>query len=206
MSDVEEQRRLVRALLSMYPRGFAEGYGFPVTNSPASLFRLLCLSVLLARTEDHRCAIAATRTLREQGCDNPTRMTMWEQPDGTGDVLRGLARTVIQRYNGDLRRQRALARYDPTRERELLRELPGVDDRVVDGFFRDVQLLWREVWPFADSHALIVAQKLGLGRSVAELAALSGTEESERLAWLVGALTRVDLDNRYDEVVATARR
>jgi hypothetical protein len=44
---------------------------------------------------------------------------------------------------------------------------------------------------------------LGLAGGVDELTALTG-DESERLAWLVGALARVDLDNAYDEVRALA--
>ena len=48
MVDIEEQRRLTRALLNRFGRGFAEECGVRVTSNPASLLHLLCLSVLLA--------------------------------------------------------------------------------------------------------------------------------------------------------------
>jgi hypothetical protein len=111
-----------------------------------------------------------------------------------------LALTVVDRYRGDLRRLRTQARNDPGRQRALLGELPAVDDEVVDLFFREVQAVWREIAPFADRRALTAARRLGLGRSAGDLATLAGTGESERLAWLVGSLARVDLDNSYDAV------
>jgi len=48
---------------------------------------------------------------------------------------------------------------------------------------------------------LAAARRLGLGRSADDLAGLAGSGRSERLAWLVGALARVDLEQRYPEVV-----
>ncbi len=51
-----------------------------------------------------------------------------------------------------------------------------------------------------DRRALTAARRLGLGRSAEDLAGLAGGRESERLAWLVGALARVDLEGRYAEL------
>ncbi|GAB3937651.1 hypothetical protein GCM10027614_16240 [Micromonospora vulcania] len=70
------------------------------------------------------------------------------------DLLGDLARTIVERYRGDLRRLRAVAHRDPARERALLDDLPGVDDQVVDLFLRETQALWREVAPVADRRAL----------------------------------------------------
>jgi hypothetical protein len=67
-------------------------------------------------------------------------------------------------------------------------------------FLREAQALWREVAPVADRRALAAARRLGLGGSAADLADLAGGGESERLAWLVGALARVDLEQRYAEL------
>lgn len=93
-----------------------------------------------------------------------------------------------------------MAHHDPARERDLLTRLPGVNGPVVDLFLREVQALWREVAPVADRRALTAARRLGLGRSAGDLAGLAGSGESERLAWLVGALARVDLEQRYAEL------
>ncbi|MFB6398668.1 hypothetical protein AAFH96_37285, partial [Polymorphospora sp. 2-325] len=120
--------------------------------------------------------------------------------------LGATAAALAERYGGDPRRLRTAARRDPAAERALLRELPGVDDGVIDLFFRDVQVLWPEIGPFADRNALTAARRLGLGSSAQDLADLTGRRESEKLAWLVGALARIELDGSYAQArqLATA--
>lgn len=214
ISSIEDKKRLVRRLAGS-GRGFAEQYGFRVINNPSNLFQLLCLSVLLARRGDFRRAVDSAHALPGNGWDSAARLARSLHADRVrvlreagqrGDVdalatvLGDLAQTVVDRYRGDLRRLRALAHHDPARERKLLTDLPGVDDQVVELFLREAQALWREVAPVADRRALVAARKLGLGRSADDLAGLAGSGESERLAWLVGALARVDLEHRYAEV------
>ncbi|GAB3808515.1 hypothetical protein [Micromonospora zhanjiangensis] len=214
IADTEQRKRVVRRLVGG-SRGFAEEYGFRVTNNPASLFQLLYLSILLRQRGDFRRAVAAATALRDQGWDSAARMARSLAETRTA-VLRDagrrsdaaelsvtlgdLARTVVDRYRGDLRRLRVEARYQPGRERALLNRLPGVDDEVVDLFLREAQAVWREAAPVADRRALVAARRLGLGRSADDLADLAGSPRSERLAWLVGALARTDLENRYAEV------
>ncbi|MFC4018753.1 hypothetical protein ACFOW4_12485 [Micromonospora sp. GCM10011542] len=214
ITRTEDRKRLVRRLAGS-GRGFAEQYGFRVINNPSSLFQVLYLSMLLARRGDFRRAVDAAGALRDAGWDSAARLARSLHEDRVrvlrdsgqrGDVdalavaLGDLARTVVERYRGDLRRLRSVAHHDPARERELLAELPGVDDQVIDLFLREAQALWREVAPVADRRALAAARRLGLGRSADDLAGLAGSGESERLAWLVGALARVDLERRYAEV------
>ncbi|MBO4208564.1 hypothetical protein [Micromonospora echinofusca] len=212
--SVEDRKRLIRRLVAG-GRGFAEQYGIRVTNNPSSLFQVLCLSVLLRRPGDFQRAVGTTRAFAEAGWDSAARMAASLHADRVrvlrscgwrGDVdalattLGDLALVIAQRYRGDLRRLRAPARYAPDRERALLTALPGVDDQVADLFLRETQALWPEVAPVADRKALAAARRLGLGRSATELAELAGGRESEKLAWLVGALARVELENRYAEI------
>ncbi|AEB45798.1 MULTISPECIES: hypothetical protein [Micromonospora] len=215
-STIEDKKRLVRRLAGS-GRGFAEQYGFRVTNNPASLFQLLCLAILLARRGDYRRALDSAHALPDAGWDSAARLAralhedlvrvlrergQRGDVDALADLLGDLARTVVQRYRGDLRRLRSAAGYDPDRERELLTALPGVDAAVVELFLREVQALWGEVAPVADRRALAAARRLKLGRSAEDLAVLAGGGESERLAWLVGALARIDLERRYAELPA----
>lgn len=200
MAEIEEKRLLVRALRARMGRGFAEECGFPVIGNPGRLFQILYLSVLLARDRDHQRALRAAQEMRDHGGDSAAGLARARQ-DEFGD----LAQAVIDRWHGDLRRLRGEAQRDPGQERSLLTSLPGVNDRAVDLFFREVQVLWPEVAPFADQRTLAAARKLGLGRTVADLSALSGSRESEKFSWLAGALARVDLENRYDEIRAAAR-
>lgn len=219
MGGTEEQKRLVRRLIGS-GRGLAEAWGFRVTNNPANLFQLLYLSILLRPRGDYQKAMNTALALRDRGWDSPARMARALQADRfrlirdvshrrdaqeIAAVLGDLARTISERYRGDLRRLRTESRQDPHRIRALLVELPGVDDDVVDLFFREVQAIWPEVAPSADRRALTAARRLGLGRSPAELAALAGGRESERLAWLVGALARVELEKRYGDFREPAR-
>jgi endonuclease III len=214
MADLADRRRLARELLDRFGRGFAEACGFPVTNSPSRLFQVLLLSVLTGGRGDYRKAVALARTLRERGWDSAVRMARSRHDqriqviraagrrdaDAVATTIGDLAQAVVDRYGGDLRRLRREAGRDPSRERRLLTELPGVSDRVVDLFIRDVQVLWPELGPFADRRALAAARRLGLARSTAELAEVAGGGESERLAWLAGVLARVDLEDRYGEI------
>ncbi|RQW94763.1 hypothetical protein [Micromonospora globispora] len=211
--SIEDKKRLVRRLAG--ERGFAEQYGFRVINNPSQLFQVLYLSVLLARRGDFRRAIDTATALRDGGWDSAARMarSLHEDRvrvlraagqrgdiDALADVLGDLAQAIVDGYRGDLRRLRTKAQQDPARERQLLTALPGVDDQVVELFLREVQAVWREVAPVADRRALAAARRLGLGRSANDLAGLAGSGESERLAWLVGALARVDLEKRYAEL------
>lgn len=218
-ADTEQRKRIVRRLVAS-GRGFAEEYGFQLTNNPGSLFQILYLAVLLRRTGDVGRATASARALRDHGWDSPARMARslaeartavlrdngWRgQAVDLSVTLGDLARALIERYRGDLRRLRVEARYQPARERALLTGLPGVDDLVVELFLREAQALWREVAPVADRRALAAARKLGLGRTAHDLAELAGSGESERLAWLVGALARTDAEDRYGEFRALTR-
>ncbi|MFD6718269.1 hypothetical protein AMK25_19535 [Micromonospora sp. TSRI0369] len=214
--DVADKKRLARRLAGD-GRGFAESFGFRVTNNPAQLFQVLYLSVLLARRGDFHRAVDAATALRDAGWDTAARMARSRHEDrvrvlraaglrgdlaGLADTLGDLARTLVDTYRGDLRRLRTAARQDPAGERRLLIDLPGVDDEVCDLFLREAQALWREAAPVADRRALAAARRLGLGRTAGDLAGLAGSGESERLSWLVGALARVDLERRYAEVTA----
>ncbi|WBB81211.1 hypothetical protein O7606_07490 [Micromonospora sp. WMMD882] len=213
-SRTGDRKRLARRLAGS-GRGFAEAYGFRVTNNPSSLFQVLVMAVLLARPGDFRRALAATGALADAGWDSAARLSRSEpgrragvlraagfrrEPDVLADRLGELAVAVLRDYRGDLRRLRAVAHHDPTRERELMAGLPGVDRAVVELFLREVQALWQEVGPVADRRALTAARRLGLGGSAGDLAGLVGSGESERLAWLVGALARVDLEGWYAEL------
>lgn len=216
--QIERKKRMVRRLVAS-GRGFAEAYGLRVTNNPGSLFQVLCLAVLLRRTGDAARATASAIALRDRGWDSAARMARsrvadrsevlrergWRRGDATELAigLGDLAQTVVDRYRGDLRRLRVGARYQPARERQLLAALPAVDDLVVDLFLRDTQALWPEVSPVADRRALAAARRLGLGHTARDLVTLAGDRRSERLAWLVGALARTDVENRYREVQAS---
>jgi hypothetical protein len=98
------------------------------------------------------------------------------------------------------RLRRRLGR-DPAAERRLLKQLKGLGDVGVDIFFREVQLAWDEVYPFADGRALRAAERLGLGK---DARALARGRDRRTFARLVAGLVRTELAKDYDGVLEAA--
>lgn len=206
---------MIRELLDMHGRGFAGELGIRVTNNPARLFGLVCLGILSQPGVDPRKAASVARGLFEREWSTPQEFAA--SPEGQltevlegasypGDAeevagaLRDSGEKVVEDYEGDLRGLRRMADGDRERLRELLSQLPGMTDPGVDVFLRDVQAIWQELAPFADPGALGAARRLELAGSAKELLELVRAGGAEKLAWLVGALTLVDLGDEYDEV------
>lgn len=212
------QKETAAALLDRYGRTFADEIGINVEqNTPSPLFRLLCASALFSTRISADIAAEATRVLARRGWTTPEKMaasTWQERVDALGEAhyvrydeqtstrLEEMARLLLDRYHGDLRELREEAEQDPERERELLKEFKGIGDVGVDIFFREIQAVWREVFPFADNRALEAARRLDLPDDTRRLAKLVGETDMPRL---VAALVRADLDGGYEEVLQTAQ-
>src|SRR6266536_2852789 len=77
------------------------------------------------------------------------------------------------------------------------------EERVgVDIFFREVQVAWEELFPFADRRALEQAERLGLP---GDARALARGHDRRTFARLVAALVRSALAKDTDAVLETAR-
>ena len=166
-----DTREIVRTVLKLYGRTFAEDLGIcAMENQPSPLFCLL-ISALLFRTS-----------------------TM------VGET----AQTLIDLYQGDLRKLRTAAEVDPVQERKLLDQFKGVGDVAIDIFFREAQLAWPELFPFADERALASAKKLGLPADRRKLTSL--VRGRENFVRLVSALVRIQLEHKHDEILAAAHK
>jgi hypothetical protein len=199
-------------LLDRFGTTYAAEAGFTVRDTPAALFRLLCLSTLLSARIRADTAVAAARALAEAGwttVDN-LRTSSWEErvkvinrsgyaryDERTARMLGESADLLHNRYRGDLRRLRDEAQRDGGAERRLLREFKGIGDTGVDIFFREVQGEWDELYPFVDGRAAESAARLGLPRDGGELADLIPRKDFTRL---VAALVRAGLAGAYDEL------
>ncbi|MFC5138467.1 hypothetical protein ACFPK1_09520 [Actinomycetospora rhizophila] len=215
----EEQKLTARAVLAREGRGFAEEIGLGRTDNPASLFGLLVAAVVVAPRGETSGAARAAHELTNRW-HTATDLAAADEQDvakelgaavegvdrGDGDdsasgsaaTLVALATALADDWGGDLRALREHAGHDPARERELLTALPGVDDGAVDVFLREVQVLWDEVAPFADTRALRAAAALGLGESAPDLARYG--DRPEKIGRLAGALARIDVEGSHDEV------
>jgi hypothetical protein len=211
-TKTRNRRAVVDQLLDQFGTPYAAEAGFKVRDTPASLFRLLCLSTLLSARIRADTAVAAARALADAGWTtvDKLRATTWDQrvrvinrsgyaryDERTARMLGESADLLHERYGGDLRRLRKEAERDPAEERRLLREFKGMGDVGVDIFFREVQGVWDELRPFVDGRAADSAARLGLPRDAGELARLVPQRDFVRL---VAALVRVGLEDAYDEI------
>jgi endonuclease III len=211
---VKKRQQLVKQLLAAYGRTFAEELGIRVeTNRPSELFRLLILSLLLSARINHSIAMKSARVLFERGWTSPAKMARTTREERvaaldeggygrfderTATMLGQTTQLLIEKYRGDLRKLREAAGADPERERRLLKEFKGIGDVGVDIFFREVQLVWPELFPFADKKVLASAEKLGLPPDARKLARLAPRRRS--FVRLVSALIRVDLQRKQDAI------
>ena len=87
------------------------------------------------------------------------------------------------------------------RERALLQECKGLGEVGADIFCREAQIVWDELYPFADRRALEAARRLGLEDDPGLLAKRVPRKEFPRL---VAALVRTGLAKDYDGVLEAA--
>lgn len=217
MSPNSSQTRTVEALLERHGRTYSHEAGISLgKGTPAPLYQLLCLSTLLSARIRADAAVSAARGLFDEGLTTVDKMSdsTWEKrtrilnrsgyaryDESTSRMLGDTAELLSDRYGGDLRNLRRAAERDPARERKLLKECKGIGDVGVNIFFREVQLLWDEVHPFADDAVLEAAGDLHLPGSPDGLAKLVKKSEFPVLA---AALVRSRLASDADEVLAEA--
>lgn len=207
-----DRDRVVNRLLDRYGTTYAQEIGIKVeSNTPSPLFRLLCASLLFSARISADIAVRASKALAREGWTTAAKMaaSTWSDramalnqagyaryDERTSTMLGQTAEMLVERYRGDLRKLREEAGRDPSRERVLLKQFKGIGDTGVDIFFREVQVAWDEIAPFADGRALEAASHLGLGTNRTDLARLvSGSD----FARLVAALVRVELRGAYGE-------
>ena len=207
------QQATVRALLDRHGRTYAEELKIDVAKgTPSALFRLLCAATLMSARIGSPIAVEAARNLVRRGWRSPKKLaeSTWEQrvkalneagytryQERTATMLGDLTEHLLDRYGGDLRKLREEAGRDPKAERRLLKQFKGLGDVGVDIFFREVQVAWDELVPFADRRALDAAGRLKLPKDPSRLAKLAGAKDYPRL---VAALVRVELEDDYDAV------
>jgi len=213
-------RSVVAALLKLYGRTFAEDLSIDAEkNEPSPLFCLLISAMLFSTRISHNIALKSACILFERGWTTPERMdaTTWEQrvraldeggyvryDERTSTMLGETAQMFLNLYQGDLRNLRAAAKADPAQERKLLDQFKGIGEVAVNIFFREAQLAWPELFPFADQKALASARMLGLPTNAIKLASI--VRGRQNFVRLVSALVRVQLERKQDVVIAAVRK
>jgi hypothetical protein len=198
--------KTVRRLLDVAGTTYAEQAGIKLANTPAPLYRLLVLSVLLSTRIKADIAVDAARELGEFGTPRKMLDATWQQrvdalgrahyvryDESTSTALGDGARLVLDEYRGDLRRLRDEADGDVGRLSDLLRKFPRLGSVGADIFCREAQQVWPELRPYLDGKALDGAKRLNLPADKDRLADLVAGDD---LAKLAAALVRVSLDKK----------
>jgi hypothetical protein len=209
-------KHVVTALLDRAGHTYADDAGIRLADTPAPLYRLLVLSVLLSTRIKADIAVAAAAELVRAGFGTPAGMreATWQDrvdalgrahykryDESTATALGEGAELIRAEYRDDLRRLRERAERDPVRIRELLTAFPRLGPVGADIFCRDAQAVWPELRPAFDGKALDGAKRLGLPAKPADLAQLVPPAQ---LASLASALVRAALDKSLAEDVRAA--
>jgi hypothetical protein len=209
-------KHVVTALLDRAGRTYADDADIRLSDTPAPLYRLLVLSVLLSTRIKADIAVAAAAELARAGFGTPARMreATWQDrvdalgrahykryDESTATALGDGAELLRAEYRDDLRGLRERAERDPAKIRELLTAFPRLGPVGADIFCRDAQAVWPELRPAFDGKALDGAKRLGLPAKPADLAQLVPPAQ---LAMLASALVRAALDKSLAEEVRAA--
>jgi endonuclease III len=213
-----DPHRTVEVLLRCYGKTYAEALSIDLARgTPSALFQWLCASLLFSARIRADAALEAARALFREGLTTAEKMASatWEErtrilnhagyaryDESTSRMLGETSRMILDHYRGDLRNLREAASRDPQEERRLLEQFKGIGDVGADIFMREVQLVWDELFPFADRRALRAAQKLGLG---ADAQSLARRVKAAQFPRLVAALVRTDLGRHYEKILAGLR-
>lgn len=200
----------VEGLLKRHGQTYCEEIGIDIApNTPEALFRWLCATILFSTRIRADAAVKAAKALAGHGWTTPRAISAatWDErtrvlnragyaryDESTSTKLADAAELVQSDCDGDLRNLREKAGRDPKTERRLIEQVKGIGEVGSAIFCREAQAAWEELYPFADRRALDEAERLGLGHSVEDLAALVPEKDFPRL---VAALVRADLSGEH---------
>lgn len=215
----DAQKQMLTALLDRYGQTFCDELNIDIAkNTPSPLFMLLCASLLYSARIRADAATQALKALFAQGWTTAQNVTdaTWEDrvkvlnangyaryDESTARMLGDTADLLLSEYDGDLRNLREAAERKPSKERRFLKKLKGLGDVGVNIFFREAQLAWPELYPFADKAALTSAKRIGLAQETETLAGMVAREDFPRL---VAALVRAHLAKAHEDIAVTGEK
>lgn len=177
MTQPSEQS-IAKVLLQEYGTTFAQELNIQLgPNTPSPLFSLLCATLLFSARIQESIAVRAAKALAAQGWTTAPKMldTTWDERanclheagygrynEQAATRLGDMAELLVDRYDGDLRQLREAAERDTDQEHQLLTEFKGIGEVGANIFLREVQVVWEEVFPYADRRTLETAKELNL--------------------------------------------
>jgi hypothetical protein len=189
------KQNLVRTLIDRHGATFAEQAGISLKDTPAPLYQLLVLSMLLSARISSGIAVSAASELFQAGFRTPRAMrdATWQQrvdalgrghyrryDERTSTMLGDGAELILQRWKGDLRRLHEEGG-DVKGVSGLLQDVPGIGPTGAAIFCREVQAVWPDLAPYVDERAAAGAERLGLPKTPKRLAGLVKPADMPRL-------------------------
>ncbi|MFW5804684.1 MAG: hypothetical protein ACOCWG_05590 [bacterium] len=207
----KKEKKIIKKLLAKYGEPYSGEIGINVKKeNPSNLFMWFVASNLFSARISSSIAVDAAKSLFKRGWKSPRKMnkTSWNErvqalneahytryQERTSTFLGDLSKKILEEYDGDLRKLREKAGKNPQKMRKLLKEFKGVGNVGVDIFFRELQMTWKELYPFADKKTLKAAKKMDLPNNANDLLRLTG---KSKFIKLLAALVRADLNKDYD--------
>lgn len=211
---------IVEVVLERHGQTFAAEAGARIdSNTPAPLFRLLCLTLLISARISSQVAMSAAKALVDAGWTTPDKLagSTWEQrtkvlnrsgyaryDESTARYLRRTTDLLIERYDGDLRRLREEAGGDVDALIDGLTQFTGIGEVGARFFLREVQATWGEVVPFIDDHVRDGANALDLPAGATALRRL--VDDDATFARLAAALVRTRMAGDGEDILKRAAR
>ncbi len=207
---------LVKTVLRVYGRTYAEDAGIRLVDRPEPLYQLLVLASLLGKRISADVAVASARELFDAGFRTPQSMVdaSWQDrvdalgrghyrryDESTSRLLGLAAAHCLDRWGGDLRRLRRAAGGDRRRLAELLTEFAGIGPAGADIFTREVQAVWLEYQPSVDAKVADGARALHL-----EPSSIGRLAPARDIPRLTSALVRAGLARQLPEEVKAQLR
>lgn len=203
---------VVDELLKNYGQTYADEAGIKLRDTPAPLFQLLVLSLMLSARISADKAVSATASLFKSGLTTAEKMAgaSWQErvdaitwsgykryDERTATSLGKTAEMVLDEYDGDLRKLHEAGHHDVGELQTRLQKFNGIGKVGANIFLREAQTVWDDVYPFADDVILKTAGKLSLPTDAEKLSKVCGRKD---LAPLTAALMRVKLNKKESEI------
>ncbi|KAL4758303.1 TVP15 family protein [Aspergillus foveolatus] len=198
-------REKLEKTIKKFGRGPLEGTaieGKALSGSPDTILAMLMDAMLKSKPMSHELTDRTLKKLVEVGYHDIQKLgnASWEEramvlKDGGYNRYREQGSTnlgklvefVNEKYEGDLNNLIKKAGYDPTKTRQLIKEVHGIGDLGVELFFNNVQSVWPTIAPFVDSRSLKTAEDAGLGTDLNAIYESLGND-SVRMCKLANAL------------------
>lgn len=211
-SGSANDKRIAKTVLQAFGRTYAQEAGIRLRNTPAPLYQLLNLSLLLSARIAADNAVQAARALIDAKLSTPRKMAdaTWQDrvdvitwhgykryDERTSTMLGDTAQMLLDRYGGDLRALRDEADWEVEQEHRRLQQFKGIGRVGADIFLREVQGIWPEAFPYADDRVIRAAKTLGLPTNLSKLSQVVSRKDFPRLA---SGLIRVDLAGAQHQI------